>query len=118
MIGFQDVPMLMTIYGFGFAAVFGILAVLYWNAYRKRADLELDPHETLLTQHSLFENIGVASIGLLSALLANLLPVGRSGMAGFAYFLIPAYATGCGMYFARRGKELQRNQKRDQAASV
>ena len=29
MIGLQDVPMLMTIYGIGFAAVFGILAVLY-----------------------------------------------------------------------------------------
>lgn len=118
MIGLQDVPMLMTIYGIGFAAVFGILAVLYWNAYRKRAELELDPHEVLLTEHSLFENIGVACIGLLSALIANLLPIGRSGLAGFAYFLIPAYATGCGMYFGRRAKELQRSQKHGPEASV
>ena len=118
MIGLQDVPMLMTIYGIGFAAVFGILAVLYWNAYSKRAELELDPHELLLTEHSLFENIGVAGIGLLSALIANMLPIGRSGLAGFACCLIPAYATGCGMYFGRRAKELQRSQKHGQAASM
>lgn len=118
MIGSQDVPLLMTIYGIGYAAVFGILAVLYWNAYRKRADLELDPHEALLTQQSLFENFGVACIGLLSALVAHMLPLGKSGLAGFAYFLIPAYATACGMYFGRRMKELQRNQKHSHTASV
>jgi uncharacterized membrane protein len=118
MIGPHAVPMLMTIYGLGFAAVFGILAVLYWNAYRKRAALELDAHEALLTEHSLFENIGVACIGLLSAMVAHMLPIGKSGLAGFAYFLIPAYATACGMYFGRRAKEQQRNQKHGPAASV
>ncbi|MBZ5523500.1 MAG: DUF1211 domain-containing protein [Acidobacteriia bacterium] len=119
MLGPQDVPMLMTIYGLGFAAVFGILALLYGNAYRKRGELELDPHETLLTQHSLFENVGVGCIGLFSALLAHLLPVGRSGLAGFAYFLIPAYATACGTYFGRRAKELDRSaHKHDHASSL
>ncbi len=116
MIGPQDVPMLMTIYGIGFAAVFGILALLYFHAYRKRGELELDAHETLLTEHSLVENVGVACIGLLSALTAHLLPMARSGLAGFIYFLIPVYATVCGMYFGRREKEMRRNHK--QAASV
>ena len=112
MLGPQDMPMLMTIYGLGFAAVFGILAVLYLNAYRKRAELELDAHEVLLTEHSLFENIGVACVGLLSATVAHMLPLGMSGLAGFLYFLIPAYATGCGVYFGRRTKELERSQRR------
>jgi hypothetical protein len=116
MIGPLDVPMLMTIYGLGFAAVFGILALLYWNADRKRGALELDARETLLTEHSLYENLGVAGIGLLSALIAHALPIARSGLAGFIYFLIPVYATGCGMYFGRRMKELQRTQK--QSVSV
>ena len=118
MIGPHEVPMLMTIYGLGFAAVFGILATLYWNAYRQGGELELDPYETLLTQHSLFENVGVGCIGLISALLAHLLPVGISGLAGFAYFLIPVYATACGMHFGRRAKELDRAHKHDHAASV
>jgi uncharacterized membrane protein len=106
MIGPREVPALMTIYGLGFAAVFGILTLLYWNAYRRRGELELDLRETLLTRHSMTENFGVACIGLFSALLSHLLPIGISGLAGFAYFLIPAYATGCGMYFGRRIKEL------------
>ena len=116
MIGPQDVPMLMTIYGIGFAAVFGILALLYFHAYRKRGELELDEHEMLLTEYSLVENIGVGCIGLVSALTAHLLPIARSGLAGFIYFLIPVYATVCGMYFGRREKEMQRNHKH--AASV
>jgi len=116
MIGPLDVPMLMTIYGFGFAAVFGIMGLLYWNAYRKRAVLELDAPETVLTEHSLYENLGVACAGLLSALIAHVLPIGRSGLAGFVYFLIPAYATGCGMYFGRKLKELQRTHKQSVSA--
>ena len=58
----------------------------------------------------------MACVGLLSALIAHVLPLGRSGLAGFVYFLIPAYATGCSMYFGRKLKELQRTQKQSVSA--
>jgi len=37
----SQAPLLMEIYGAGFVAIFGVLALLYLHAYRKRAALEL-----------------------------------------------------------------------------
>lgn len=102
MIGREEVPALMAIYGAGFAAVFGIFALLNWRAWTRRGQLELNPVEEIVTQHSLWENAGIAAIGLVSVLLALVLPTGIAGLSGFAYFLIPLYATFAGRHFGRR----------------
>jgi uncharacterized membrane protein len=56
----SDVPALMTIYGLGFVAVYLVLALLHWHAYRQRKRLELDECEKVLT-------FGAVRVGLLSA---------------------------------------------------
>ena len=86
-----DARWLMLIYGLGFAAVFALLALLYLNAYKLRVALELNELETFRTKHSLVDNVSMCGIGLLSALMALLLPRNMAGIAGYAYFLIGFY---------------------------
>src|SRR5918997_1050350 len=66
----QQMPTLLAVYGAGFAAVFIILALLYWHAYRKRAALELSELETADTRSYVQENALMAGVGLLSVGLA------------------------------------------------
>ena len=102
MISREEISSLMVIYGIGFAAVFGIFAVLAFRAWQRREQLELSPVEEVVTQQSLWENVAMAAIGLLSVLLAIVLPAGMAGLSGFAYFLIPIFFTFAGMHFGRR----------------
>lgn len=110
MIGHDEVPALMAIYGAGFASVFGIFALLNWRAWTRREMLELSPVEEIVTQQSLWENIGIAAIGALSLLSALVLPTNLSGLSGFVYFLIPVFATFAGAHFGRKKRiaKLQR----------
>ena len=116
MIANEQVPALMMIYGAGFAAVFGIFALLNWRAWTRRSELELNPVEEIITQHSLWENTGIAAIGLISVLLAVILPTGVAGLSGYAYFLIPVYATLAGMRFGRRIRVAKLATKRSETA--
>lgn len=102
MIATEEVPALMSIYGLGFAAVFGIFALLNWRAYSQREQLALNPVELLITEQSLFENVAAASVGLLSVLLALMLPAHVAGLSGYAYFGIPVIATILGMRFGKK----------------
>ncbi len=105
----QQMPTLLAVYGAGFAAVFIILALLYWHAYRKRAALDLNELETHDTRSYVQENALMAGVGLLSvgiALTDNRL---SSLLAGLSYWLI-----GPIQYFhgARRGKSRKRLEQR------
>ena len=87
----DQVPMLFLIYGVGVAAVFGILALLYTHAYRRRGALDLTPLEVLATRMQIYSNVGVAGVGLLSIVIAMV--CGRVapnlvGIAGYAYSAI------------------------------
>jgi uncharacterized membrane protein len=86
-----DAASLMIIYGLGFAAVFLIFALMYVNAYRNRAKLELNGIESSRTRQSMIDNFAMASFGLTSAALAAFLPRGKGGLAGWIYFLIGIY---------------------------
>jgi hypothetical protein len=77
-----------VIYGLGWVAVYTIFAIFYLHAYRRRASLELNALETFDTRTSIYRNLGMVGVGLLSVLL-GLLHVGISiGLPGWAYFLI------------------------------
>lgn len=102
MISREEMPALMSIYGAGFAAVFGIFAMLNLRAWSSRERLELNAVERVITQQSLWENVAMAGIGLLSVLMALVLPLNLAGLSGFVYFLIPVFFTFAGMYFGRR----------------
>jgi len=102
MISREEMPALMSIYGAGFAAVFGIFAVLNLRAWSRREQLELNPVEQIVTQQSFWENVAMTAIGLLSVVLALVMPLNLAGLSGFVYFLIPVFFTFAGTHFGRR----------------
>lgn len=82
---FAQARTLFTIYGLGFAAVFYLLAALYFRAWRLRDSLALDAVERIDTLESIADNLATGSVGILSALLAQTPLV---TLAGIIYFLI------------------------------
>ncbi len=83
-----QVPQLMLIYGLGFASVFLVFALLYWNAYRQRKLLDLNEVETFQTQQSIIANLLLVGIGLLSVTIAVIGGPNYTGLSGFTYMLI------------------------------
>ena len=83
---------LMVIYGLGFAAVYGVLALLARHAWRRRDDLELSPYEAAKTRELVGSHLIMVGAGLSSAGIALLLPPYLAGLAGWTYsFLFPAH---------------------------
>jgi uncharacterized membrane protein len=93
---------LLIVYSSGFAAVFLALALLYLHAWNKRAALALNPLELGRTRHSLLDQTAMVVVGLVSILLAVILPLNKVGLAGYFYFIIPVYFTVAGTVFGRR----------------
>jgi uncharacterized membrane protein len=108
----SQVTELMVLYGIGFAAVYFLIATLYWNAWRQRDSLALNGLERLLTVSSIVDALGLAAIGLiacLAALLAGVFLHGSwAGVSGYLYFLIAPWKTLNGMYFGRKVRTLRR----------
>jgi hypothetical protein len=105
------VPLLFFIYSGGVAATFGILALLYRHAWRCRAQLELNPVEALEARVDIYRNVAIASIGVLSILLAAILPSIASprwlGLAGWVYAGIGLTEWRLGEYLSRERNRLQ-----------
>jgi hypothetical protein len=92
---------LMIVYGLGFAAIYFLLSALYFNAWRQRTHLRLNPMEITLTLSYLWDSVGVGCIGLLCCLIARLLPPEHAGQAGFFFFAIGIWKTGHGIVSGR-----------------
>lgn len=92
---------LMVIYGLGYATVYLVFVLLYWNALRHREELELNRFEIFDTYTTMMESGLQTGVGIGCALLAPLLPVKAAGMAGFIFFAIPV---GMSIIGARRGR--------------
>jgi uncharacterized membrane protein len=89
-----DARLLMTAYSAGFVAVFGALALFYWNALRQRGALGLGPLEVFDARSGLRRHLLSVAIGTVSILLALLLPMQLFGLSGFIYFLLgPVHGT-------------------------
>ena len=84
----NEMPTLFVIYGLGFAAVFFLLGFMYRHAYSRRRELQLNAVEEIDTLESVYDNFATGAFGLVSAVLALLLPAKAAGLAGFLYFLI------------------------------
>lgn len=80
---------LMVIYGLGAAAIFLTLAFMYRYALKKSDELELNEIERFDTRMSIRTNLLMASVPLISVIIAGFLPIGfGSGpLSGFVYFL-------------------------------
>jgi uncharacterized membrane protein len=103
-----QVTELMVLYALGFAAVYFLLAALYWNAWHHRETLALNGLERLLTVSSIVDALGLAAIGLIACLASLILPSAWSGFSGYLYFLIAPWKTLNGMYFGRKARTLRR----------
>jgi uncharacterized membrane protein len=106
---------LFLVYGAGVIAVFGMLALLYAHALRRREDLELDRTEIFHTRASIGRNLLGASVGVVSILVALLVPDRMIGLAGYAYFL---FGIAFGIHGALAGRRLRKIEAaRDRASS-
>ena len=100
---------LMLIFGIGYLAVFVVFVLLYWHAYRKRDELELNKLEVFDTRNSIQEcalNCGVAlfSIGLVL--------VGGprfAGLAGISYMLTGVVLAVNGTVMGTRRRRLEKH---------
>jgi len=95
---------LMVIYSLGFTAVFGVFTLLYAYAYRKRAELDLNEYETLITRKSMIDHTAMAVLGILIAIIAKLLPPNIAGAAGYLYTLIGVYHTIAGTIYDKKAR--------------
>ena len=103
----SEVTGLFLVYNLGFFAVFGVFALLYRHALRRRDALELTPIEMNQTHEKLYGfliNMGVAVVSTVVVLSGVR---GREMLAGFAYFLIGPSRTALGSWMSRKRRELQ-----------
>jgi hypothetical protein len=102
-----DTPRLMQIYSGGVVAVFGVFALMYANAFRRRADLGLDAAQVLDARLNIVDNAGIASIGVLSVSIATFGgPWAAAAIAGPIYFLIGPFKFALGSYSASARRRL------------
>jgi len=103
----DQVAVLMIIFGAGYIAVFGVFAVLYWHAYRRRSLLGLNELEVFDTREDIQEsalNVGIGTVSIALALVGG----GRfAGLAGMTYMLCPIVLTVHGMMMGKRRRILE-----------
>lgn len=108
MIRGEDIADLMIIYGLGATGVFFVLMLMYRYALKNAAELELDEIELFDTRISIWINLMMGAVPLLSVLLAFLLKSHwYAGMvAGFTYFLYSPLRFFFGWWTSRKRKRL------------
>jgi uncharacterized membrane protein len=106
----SDARLLMVAYSAGFVAVFGALALFYWNALRQGERLGLGPLEVFDARAGLRRHLLSVAIGVVSILLALVLPMRLFAFSGFVFFLLgPLQGTNgyrTGVARARLGERL------------
>ncbi len=76
---------LMRIYGGGYVAVFGIFALLYTHAWRKREALGLDVEERFATRMGIGVSLVNVGIGAISIGIALVVKPEHAGLSGWVY---------------------------------
>jgi uncharacterized membrane protein len=105
MITDRQTPVLLTIYGAGYTAIYLLFFFLYANAKKQADKINLNARELFQTQTLTYINLIGASVGLCAIALAWLLPLEFSGLSGFTYFAIPIAFF---IYFTVRGRKARR----------
>ena len=100
---------LMIVFSIGYVAVFTVFTLLYWRAYARRGDLELNRLEVLDTRTELEEHLLNICIGLLSIGLASINTTGYVALSGFCYMLIGPVLTAHGMMAGKKRKKLEQS---------
>ncbi|MEP6779397.1 MAG: TMEM175 family protein [Gemmatimonadaceae bacterium] len=104
----EEFLQLAVIYSVGYAAVYGIFALMYWHAWRQREQLDLSDVEQLETRYSMVEHSIYLGVGLLAIAIATIV---RSPYAMFAFFLIAPLQTVQGRMRSRARKKIVATQQ-------
>lgn len=89
----SQVRELVTVYGIGFTAIYLLFAAMYWNAWRQREHLHLSPLETTLTLNYMWDDFGVACIGIVVCVTAQFFAPADAARACYFFFLIAIWKT-------------------------
>ena len=114
----EQVPQMMAVFGFGFSAVFAIFALLYYHAYRCRAQLGLNELEVYDTREQVQENVLMSAVGLFSTGLALGGGPRWVPLSWIAYWLIGPVQFFHGWTMGRRRKRLAEAVARRAAAGL
>jgi uncharacterized membrane protein len=80
-----DNRLLLSVYSGGFVGMMLVFVLLYWNVYRKRAALQLTPHEEFDARAGMRTHAVSLGVGLLSVAMAWVLPAPWFVLAGPVY---------------------------------
>jgi uncharacterized membrane protein len=109
----HELEQLWLIYSAGVIAVYGLFALLYHYAYKKRSELELNEYEALATRNAIIHFAGLASVGVIVAIAALALPIERVGYAGFLFCLNGVWGWAAGSVMGKQQRlVLERMQAR------
>ncbi len=103
----DQVATLMIIFGIGYVAVFGVFALLYWHAYRRRASLDLNELEVFDTRADIRESLLNVAIAAVSIAIAAIGGGRKAGFAGMTYMLTPVVMMMHGMLNGRRRRKVE-----------
>jgi uncharacterized membrane protein len=98
---------IFAIYGAGFVVLFGMFALLYLQAYRKRHELGLSVLEIFDTRVAAGAHLVSVAIGLIAMGVALFAPMPIPMFSGFTYFLMGPAHWFFGVSAGRRRKSLE-----------
>jgi Endosomal/lysosomal potassium channel TMEM175 len=107
-----QMPTLFLIYGGGVIALYLLLALLYFHAYRLRRELALTPVEVFDTRASIVGHLLAAGVALVSVAVALLVPPRLVGLAGYTYFLFGPVMAAHGSIAGARRRRLHEEEVR------
>ena len=97
----EQIPQLMIVYGVGYVIIYGVFLMLYLHALRCRLRLELTAVEVFDTRSKMWSHVIMITFGIVSMLMALVLPARLGGASGWIYpFIGPAIW----IFYVRRTK--------------
>jgi len=102
---------IMVIYAIGFVAIFLAFAALYVLAWKRRKKLALDELQVFDAVSGIWENVAVASVGLVSLTIAIIGGADWSPIAGMSFGLIGVAKGVHGFVFGARRAKLEERLK-------
>lgn len=83
-----DIPKLMAIYGTGYILIYTLFSIMYLHALKKAKELELSSGEIFDTKTKLYKDFILIATGILSIIVASIIPLNIAGLAGLVYILL------------------------------
>jgi uncharacterized membrane protein len=115
--GLDQLYDLFAIYGLGYAAMAGSIALLNGHALRRRDELQLDEREIFITRSTIGAWIIVASVGAACALMAFVAPVSPFVWPVWTFLLLPVVMPLYGRHYDQRIKRFAKEMAASEAGS-